>query len=377
MSDIKIKPERDDDEEPFIEGDEAAEDDPLDEAGGDLEFYDKMADDPKYDNMYLARVPNYVWEAWDKLPDDAEIEVGRIRQWYEVDPKTGQPNPRLRMLLHNNLAQHQLVPKEYDLKVTEMRVNNTFLFSEEDLPHYKERNRARAEAAAAGVPSKLLRQPRPDKPAEKPKFPGGRRRGPRREFYRKAIPKKTKIAGRVRHELNCIPVDNPETDHMLALRAIEASKPTAVVTFIDETNISLNSLERGGLAAQNRLQNFIPAAAQAPPPTKAKRVDMKTTRMAENELLDRIFKLFAIYQYYSMKTLRHELRQPEAYLRQTLEKVAELHKTGRFANLWSLTKDVVRSNNISAQEGDGAIAPVAENADDDDDEGDIKMEDVL
>ncbi|KAL8303545.1 hypothetical protein RB600_007142 [Gaeumannomyces tritici] len=379
MSDIKIKPERgDDDEEPFIEGDEAAEDDPLEE-GGDLEFYDKAADDPKYDNMYLARVPNYVWEAWDKLPDDAEIEVGRIRQWYEVDPKTNQPTPRLRMLLHSNLAQHQLVPKEYDLKVTEMRVNNTFIFSEQDLPHYKEKNRARAEAAAAGVPAKLLRQPRPDKPAERPKFPGGRRRGPRRPTFKKSIPKKTKIAGRVRHELNCIPVDNPETDHMLALRAIEASKPTATVTFIDETNISLNSLERGGLAAQNRLQNFIPAAAQVPAPTKAKRVDMKTTRMAENELLDQIFICFAKHTYWPMKTLRHTLRQPEAYLRQTLEKVAELHRTGRFANTWSLTKDVARSKNISAQNGDDVMAPVVEDADadDDDEEGDVKMEDVL
>jgi transcription initiation factor TFIIF subunit beta len=214
--------------------------------------------------MYLARVPNYLWEAWDKLPDDDQIQVGKIRQWFEVDPKTGQTVPRLRMLLDSGLAQHQLMPKEFDLKITEMTASNTFLFSEEDLPHFKERNRARAEATARGVPSKLLRQQKPDnKPAEKPRFTGGRRRGPRREFYRKAIPKKTKIAGRVRHEVSCIPVNNPETDHMMAMRAIEASKPTATVVYMDETTIPLSELQKGNLASQQRLQNFIVSSSSS------------------------------------------------------------------------------------------------------------------
>lgn len=70
-----------------------------------------------------------------------------------------------------------------------------------------------------------------------------------------------------------------------------------------------------------------------------------------------------------MKALKAAIPQPEVYLRSTLEKVANLHKTGRFANQWSL-----RDGFQAAQEA----APDAniEDEDDEDDE-DVKMEDIL
>jgi transcription initiation factor TFIIF subunit beta len=69
---VRVKPEPDSGE-PFAE-------DELDEST-DLEFYDKTAQAGAYNRMYLARLPKYVWEAWSKLDDDEEIEIGRIRQW--------------------------------------------------------------------------------------------------------------------------------------------------------------------------------------------------------------------------------------------------------------------------------------------------------
>lgn len=57
------------------------EDDAFDDAG-DLDF-----NDPYDDRMYLAKVPTYLWNAWMSLPDDAEINLGTIRQ-YTV-PKPG------------------------------------------------------------------------------------------------------------------------------------------------------------------------------------------------------------------------------------------------------------------------------------------------
>lgn len=82
-----------------------------------------------------------------------------------------------------------------------------------------------------------------------------------------------------------------------------------------------------------------------------------------------------------MKALRAELQQPEAYLRETLEKVAVLAKSGRFATQWSLKPE----NKITNYEtmGDN-VAPVAEgledsefgDLDDDDEDDDVKFEDV-
>lgn len=103
--------------------------------------------------------------------------------------------------------------------------------------------------------------------------------------------------------------------------------------------------------------------------------------MPQNELLDKIFECFRRYNYWSMKALRAELQQPEAYLRETLEKVAVLAKSGRFATQWSLKPE----NRLDNYQGVGdAVAPVSdalgdesEMGDDEDDDEDIKFEDVV
>lgn len=110
---------------------------------------------------------------------------------------------------------------------------------------------------------------------------------------------------------------------------------------------------------------------------------MKTARMPQNELLDRIFDCFRKYNYWSMKALRAELQQPEVYLKETLEKVAVLAKSGRFATNWSLKPE----NKIDNYNGDGeAVAPMAEgmggddsdmaDEENDDEDEDVKFEDV-
>lgn len=74
--------------------------------------------------------------------------------------------------------------------------------------------------------------------------------------------------------------------------------------------------------------------------------------------------------------MKAELDQPENYLRQVLEDVAQLHRSGPFANLWQLrpeynetSYDNVREEVAPTQDMDGAAASA------DDEEG-FKMEDV-
>lgn len=75
-----------------------------------------------------------------------------------------------------------------------------------------------------------------------------------------------------------------------------------------------------------------------------------------------------------MKAFKNQLKQPEAWLRENLEDVAVLHKTGPFANHWELKPSYQRPATMEA-------APDAAGGDDDDDDGDdddenIQMEDV-
>ena len=52
------------------------------EDAGDLEFND----DPKFSNLFLARVPQHLWKAWKDLDDNAEIQVGQLRRRITAEP---------------------------------------------------------------------------------------------------------------------------------------------------------------------------------------------------------------------------------------------------------------------------------------------------
>lgn len=69
----------------------AFNDEDIYEDAGDLEFNP----DPEFQKLYLARVPRYVWEAWTKLDDDAEIHIGTIRQSTELNEATGERRVRI------------------------------------------------------------------------------------------------------------------------------------------------------------------------------------------------------------------------------------------------------------------------------------------
>ena len=187
---VRIKPEPDAGS-PFVE-------DELDEST-DLEFYDKTGGNDAYSRMYLARLPNSLWKAWSKLDDDAEIQIGKIRQWKAPDGSmvsfviVGNMARRMmancyalkkvQMLLESNLEQHQGLPKEYNMDIVNPNVNNTFVFTEQDLPSYAAKNKERAAALAQGIPAHLLRQQQKQtetQPAER-----GKRSAP---YTRRAIP---------------------------------------------------------------------------------------------------------------------------------------------------------------------------------------------
>jgi hypothetical protein len=84
MADTYIKSEIKPDPDALGASPSALDEEDIYEDAGDLEFNRDL----QFQNLYLARVPKYVWEAWSKLDDDAEIQIGTIRMTSIIDEKT-------------------------------------------------------------------------------------------------------------------------------------------------------------------------------------------------------------------------------------------------------------------------------------------------
>jgi transcription initiation factor TFIIF subunit beta len=121
---------------------------------------------------------------------------------------------------------------------------------------------------------------------------------------------------------------------------------------------------------------------QKPPekPTKAKKMENKTARWAENELIDALVKCFSQYTHWHLKTLKQFIPQPEAFIREGLDKIAVLVRKGPTSNTWRLTDQYAR---ILQDKGMKAptqetVAPThaAVGGGSDDEDEDVKMEDV-
>ena len=67
--------------------------------------------------------------------------------------------------------------------------------------------------------------------------------------------------------------------------------------------------------------------------------------MPRNQLLDMLFALYRERPRWSAKELRARTEQPEAYLKEVLSEIADLHRSGEFNGLYELKpnfKDPVR-----------------------------------
>lgn len=99
--------------------------------------------------------------------------------------------------------------------------------------------------------------------------------------------------------------------------------------------------------------------------------------MPENDLLDLIFNCFARFRFWSMRALRAEIPQPEIYLRHTLEKVADLHRSGRFSNNWELKSENRKDGSASAEVKASEFVAETADTDSDGEDEDIQLEDVV
>ncbi|KAH9908726.1 transcription initiation factor IIF, beta subunit-domain-containing protein [Xylariomycetidae sp. FL2044] len=356
----------------------AYSEDDIYEDAGDLEFYDSIPNaDPHAGSVYLAHVPKYLFDAWAHLDDNDEIRIGTVRQWNEIG-SDGQPRTRIAMLLDHNQPAHQPVPKEYHLDIKDMNLKNTFLFTEKNLKGFK----SESLGANSDIPPHIRRQQlerqrakEREKEKEKDKtIDGGVRKGKFQPRYKKAIPKKTVLAGKFRHELSCQPVLTDETKYLMRIRNDDALK-SKVTTTITAGRGPTGVIQAGAHVSNDKFSNFI---RTVPEPKKAKKQkEEKAARMPQQELRDKLFQCFERFSYWSMKAFKQTLVQPEAWLRENLDELAFLHKTGPFANHWELKREYKNPGIQSVDSAAPNVAPEGDDSGSDADDDNVEMEDVV
>ena len=197
------------------------------------------------------------------------------------------------------------------------------------------------------------------------------------DFRAKAngIEEKTALTGKVRRELNCLPVENAGYKQIMIRRNAQEHKILPPVS--SEGDTSLAAILGGQrtvvpnfivcISATICLTNTLQKAA----PQKAKSQQNKNVRVAQNELLDGLSNCFREYKYWRLKDLRERLKQPETYIKQGLVIInAHLIQSGPKVGTYALSEN---SQKILQSTGGGI--PIEDEApgQDIDDDG-LKME---
>lgn len=187
----------------------------------------------------------------------------------------------------------------------------------------------------------------------------------------------TILTGRIKHECNLRPLFNESYRLQMRERSRAYNTPKRQIRMIEEAGVS------GGRGGINRLSTGISTGSFADM-IKAKQKPVKGTfermaRMPRNQLLDMLFQLFQEQPRWSIKPLRERTQQPEAYLKEVLNEIATLHRSGEYNGLWELSeifaREGVKAENLPGASSETSIADAMMD-DYDEDEDDDDMEEV-
>jgi transcription initiation factor TFIIF subunit beta len=330
----------------------------------DDEFYEDTGEmmvdreGPKKD-VWLTRIPDWLYEAvskWDHLAegnDNDQIQIGEVCA-FATTSGIDQSKP-MRVFLNDRWRAKSKLPSAFQLDptpVSDTVLGNTYVFTEKDLPGFKGQgfgygqfNRGGAQGSFGGV--------------QDPKA-----RIQKRSKYKKAIPKQTALIGHATRQYTAIPLETREFKEFSASRikqAIQGSQSTVLMTDYKEAE---KSETKDRLAAS--FQNFKFTG------TKPKAQQNKAARIPRAELIDHLHQLFDQYQYWPMKAIKQQTKQPEQYLKEVLGDIAFLVKSGAFASNWKRqdvfdnARDMSNVQRVAAPDATGG-----------DSEGDDDMEDAL
>ena len=279
---------------------------------------------------WLTRVPPELWQAWNEMyknaPSDQDIQIGSLRVYNH--PHTNGER-RLELHLQNNIPQTKDVPQKYEIKLTSEQYNNSVVFSEKDLPGHRSQQfgRNRHNAASGSKPTGIDKA---ERMRVNKKFGG----------YSSVIPKQTSLAAKVNHEANLIPMKDENYYKNLERSLTEAMRPKVSTTF------ALDKIDKGLMPGrQNDMFNAFTTSSK-PKGSKKKNPKEKAVRMPQDQLYNALYDCFKKYKYWKMGSLRAQLKQPEAYIKSTLELIAYLIRSGDFVGTYALKPEFVASLEI-------------------------------
>lgn len=282
------------------------------------------------EKVWLVKLPKFLYDKWVTAPPGTELgqlkmnEANRremkvvLSQATKQDVKMTEP--------HETPAPPSDIPQEYSLEMQNQNVTNTHIFSEPPARSWSDRpSRANTPVdsdAGSADGSQTANGTQPDK-----RRPGG---GPDRS--RKNLGGQ-RLGGRVVHDCLIKPIDNQLYRNLLRDRVTAADVPKRRIQSLDDVALSGNLMAPGSVKDNTKggVKSFILSKK-----ADAKKSRELNARMSLDNLLDEIVKCFKQYEYWSLKAFKAHLKQPESYLKETLENIATLHKRGPMTGKWQL-----------------------------------------
>lgn len=275
--------------------------------------------------VWLIKVSEDMWKAWNKiyteLPTSPDaIEIGKLRVF---SAKPGQDKEKIQIRLNEDFEEHKALPKTYNLDMKSVGYNNTVIFTERDLPGHAKGGFGSSRHLAPGAkPAGINKQ---DRYNQQPRKPGS---------YRTAIPKQTALAPPIHHEAVANPVEDDSSLQYFTQIYSKALQGSTKTRFNDSTKMRHPGVDNDSFA--------FGSLTSKPGKGKKKVPKEKAVRMEKDKLLDALKNCFKEYQYWSLRALRHKLNQPEAYIKEMLDDIAVLMRSGDFVQNYKLKPEYER-----------------------------------
>ncbi|KAF8537233.1 transcription initiation factor IIF, beta subunit [Trichophaea hybrida] len=338
----------------------------------DEEFYEDSGDLDLSNGdraVWLVKLPQFLAERWNAIDEDEEITLGTVK----VDRNASEQKQvckTLKLFLEKNKINGEDIPVEYDLNITNMEVTNTYVFTEKDMPGYESRMETGVKDHNPAIPARVFYQNRCRERGRGETNTSGSvgckawNNNRYQPSVRKAIPKMTALVGTAKHECAILPVYNDQYRTFQMNRTLREDAPQFRTKFLDNTSVAGNLLIPGTTGnSRTSFTNFIKPSQPVRKPT-----DNKSYRIARPDLITQLFSHFTEHEYWSMKGFREVTNQPEAYLKEVLEEIAMMNRSGPYTGRWSLKEEFRSQSSITVASGTDV------QIDDYDDEAD--MEDV-
>jgi transcription initiation factor TFIIF subunit beta len=147
----------------------------------------------------------------------------------------------------------------------------------------------------------------------------------------------TVVRGALEHDFNIEAMYNRNYSSRMRARR-EKAEPKGRVMILEKQKdfdqAGINRLNAGIVSRSASSNAFSYALGKQPPKPKGQFERM--ARIARNDLIDMLFKLFSKQQYWSLKDLRAKTQQPEAYLKEVLAEIGHLERSGPNNGTWRL-----------------------------------------